>query len=195
MDKDKKTQRPTVSELEGELIRLRHKRGRINGIKFVIELSLVAIAVIITVTNLWFPVLRVVGTSMQPLLKSSDVVLCIKEQEDIKRGDIVAFYHNDKILLKRVVGLPGDTIRIDDYGKLYVNGREQSEEYVTVLSFEPCDITFPVDVPENSYFLLGDQRTTSMDSRSSVVGMVSSERLIGKAVARVWPFDEITVLQ
>ncbi len=160
-----------------------------------IVLSLVAAALIIIATNLWFPVLRVVGTSMQPLLKNDDVILCMAKKKDIERGDVVAFYHNDKILLKRVVGLPGDLIMIDPDGKLYVNGEEQQEAYATVLSLEPCDITFPVQVPEGCYFLLGDQRTTSMDSRSSTVGMVASDRLIGKALARVWPLDDFKLIE
>lgn len=132
---------------------------------------------------------------MQPLLKNEDVIVCLNVQTHIERGNVIAFYHNDKILLKRVVGMPGDVIDIDNTGALYVNGELQYEPYATALSLEPCDITFPVQVPEDAYFVLGDQRTTSMDSRSESVGMVTQDRLIGKALLRVWPIDTIRSLQ
>lgn len=152
---------------------------------------MLAAAFIILVTNLWFPVLRVVGSSMQPLLASDDIIVCLSVQENIGRGDIIAFYHNDKVLLKRVIGLPGDEIDIDSVGVVSVNGEELFENYAQALSLEPCDISFPVKVPEDSYFVLGDQRSTSMDSRSESVGMVTPDRVIGKALLRVWPFESI----
>lgn len=190
-----KKQRPQIAEIETELTRLKAKRNRNNGIKYILIASLVAAAAIIIATNLWFPVLRVVGSSMQPLLKNEDIILCFDVKSNIERGNIIAFYHNDKVLLKRVVGVPGDVIEIDSSGTLYVNGEEQLEPYASALSLEPCDITFPVEVPENSYFVLGDQRTTSMDSRSESIGMVTEDRLIGKALMRVWPIDKIRTLE
>lgn len=127
-------------------------------------------------------------------MENDDVIVCAAVQNNIERGDIIAFYNNDKILLKRVVGLPGDSIEIDSSGVLYVNGEAQHESYVSALSLEPCDISFPVEVPENSYFVLGDQRTTSMDSRSESIGMVTQDRLIGKAILRAWPIEKIKIL-
>lgn len=146
---------------------------------------------IIIATNLWFPVLRVVGSSMQQTLQNEDVVVCSNLYKRLKRGEIIAFYNNDKVLVKRVVGLPGDTIEIDNDGVLYVNGERQSETYVMTLSLEPCDITFPAEVPKDSYFVLGDRRTTSMDSRSESVGMVSEDKVIGKVLFRIWPFNKL----
>lgn len=187
--------RPQIAEIESELTRLKVKRSRLNGIKFFLIASLIAAAGIIIATNLWFPVLRVVGSSMQPLLKNDDIIVCFDTKKSIESGDVIAFYHNQKILLKRVVGMPGDIIEIDSTGKLFVNGEEKYEPYASALSLEPCDITFPIQVPENSYFVLGDQRLTSMDSRSEAVGMISEDNLIGKAVLRVWPVDTITTFE
>lgn len=183
--------RPSVNEIEGELDWLKERRTRNRGIGVVIIASVIAAALIIILTNLWFPVLRVVGSSMQPLLRNEDVIVCFSEDNEIERSDIIAFYHNDKVLLKRVVGLPGDVIEIDKDGILYVNGEQQHETYAASISLEPCDIEFPVEVPEESYFVLGDQRMTSMDSRSQSVGMVTTDRIIGKALLRVWPLDSV----
>lgn len=191
MKVDPRINRPTISEIETELTRLKSNRSRRNNIKYIIFVSLLAAALIIIATNLWFPVLRVVGSSMQQTLQSDDVVVCSDLYRNIERGEIIAFYNNDKILIKRVVGLPGDTIIIDNDGVLYINGERQSETYVTSLSLEPCDITFPVEVPDDSYFVLGDRRTTSMDSRNDSVGMVSRDKLIGKVLFRIWPFNKL----
>ncbi|MBE6854983.1 MAG: signal peptidase I [Ruminococcus sp.] len=195
MSRDEKRILPSAAQFEHELNRLRNKRNRRNGVGFIIAASLMAGALIILATNLWFPVLRVVGSSMQPLLKNEDIIVCLRTDEHITEGDVIAFYHNDKVLLKRVVGLPGDVIQIDSEGTLYINDVPKFEPYASSLSLEPCDITFPVTVPDDSYFVLGDQRTTSMDSRSSSVGMISEEQIIGKALVRVWPIDTIDILQ
>ncbi len=151
-------------------------------------------ALIILATNLWFPVLRVVGSSMQPTLQSDDVVICFNRAKTVERGDVIAFYNNDKILLKRVIGLPGDLIEIDSVGTVFVNGDALTETYVLTPSLEPCDITFPVIVPDDAYFVLGDQRATSMDSRSASIGMIDKERLIGKALVNAWPLTRFQIL-
>lgn len=183
--------RPTIPEIETELERLKSKRTRGNNIRYVIFVSLLAAALIIIATNLWFPVLRVVGSSMQQTLQSDDIVVCSSIYRQINRGDIIAFYNNDRILLKRVVGIPGDTVTIDADGVLFVNGEQQPETYVMTLSLEPCDVTFPIDVPVDSYFVLGDRRTTSMDSRNKGIGMPSEDKIIGTVLFRVWPFSNL----
>ena len=128
---------------------------------------------------------------MEQTLESEDVIVCTDLYKKIKRGKIIAFYNNDKILIKRVVGLPGDSISIDNDGVLYINGERQAETYVTTLSLEPCDIEFPIEVPDDSYFVLGDRRTTSMDSRSESVGMIAGDKVIGKVLFRIWPFNKL----
>ena len=128
---------------------------------------------------------------MQNTLQSDDVVVCCNVYGDIDRGEIIAFYNNDRILLKRVVGLPGDTIILDTDGTVFINGERQAETYVMTLSHEPCDIEFPVEVPNDAYFVLGDRRTTSMDSRSDKIGMVTEDKIIGKMLFRIWPFNSL----
>lgn len=128
---------------------------------------------------------------MEQTLQSEDVIVSTNLYRNIDREEIIAFYNNDKILIKRVVGLPGDSVSIDNDGVLYVNGERKSETYVMSLSLEPCDITFPVEVPKDSYFVLGDRRTTSMDSRSESVGMISDDKVIGKVLFRIWPFNKL----
>lgn len=154
-------------------------------------MSIVAAAVIIIITNIWFPVLKVVGTSMQPGLKNGDVVVCFDYPEKIDRGDVIAFYSNDSILLKRVIGKGGDTVEIEADGTVKVNGIEIKEDYVFSKSLMPCDIDFPVTVPEDKFFVLGDYRTTSLDSRTETVGMISRDRIVGKVLINIWPLEHV----
>lgn len=128
---------------------------------------------------------------MQNTLKNKDVVICTNLYGEIDRGEVIAFYNNDKILIKRVVGIPGDSVTMDNDGILYINGERQLETYVMSMSLEPCDVEFPITVPENSYFVLGDKRTASADSRSEIVGTVSEERIIGKVLFRAWPLNKL----
>jgi len=186
--------RPTVDELKSELSLLKEKKKRSRNLRYIIVISLSAVAVIILMTNLWFPMFRVVGTSMMPQLTADDIIVCFDADVSVERGNIISFYHNDTVLLKRVVGISGDIVDMDENGVLSVNGVVQNEPYASGLSLEPCDVVFPVQVPENSFFVLGDQRSTSLDSRSESIGMITEERLIGKAVMRVWPILKFELL-
>ena len=136
------------------------------------------------------PVLRVTGTSMNPTLKNDEVLLCNK-LADIKQGDIIAFYYNNKVLIKRVIGLPGDVIDIAEDGTVYVNGEVHDEPYVSALAFGEADQEFPVQVQESRYFLCGDNRPISIDSRSTTIGCIAEENIIGVVFFRVLPFDSI----
>lgn len=153
-----------------------------------------AAATIIIVTNIWLPVLRIVGSSMQPAIQNDDVVVCYSGTKQITYGDIIAFYNNDNILLKRVIGMENDVIDINEAGEVFVNGELLNEPYAYSHSLEPCDIEFPVTVPADSYFVLGDQRNTSHDSRTASVGMVAVDRIIGEVLMRVWPIEYIGFL-
>lgn len=145
-----------------------------------------AAAVIVLICNFIFPVFKVTGSSMEPTLSKGQTVLCNKSS-DIKKGDIIAFYHNKKVLIKRVIGTSGDVINILDDGTVELNGTKLDEPYVSGLSLGECDLSFPFTVPESRYFVMGDERSTSVDSRSTAVGCTAEENIIGKVYMRVAP--------
>lgn len=182
-------QRPGLFELEAELQR-RHKFVRIRRVLRNVLISLLIVsAVSVLVAMLVLPVLQVHGTSMEPILKDGEVLLALRGQRYIKHGDIVAFYYNNQILLKRAIGLPGDEIDIDKKGNVFINGQYFDEPYLERKALGICDIELPITVPENAIFVLGDKRAVSVDSRSSDMGMIYGERTIGKIIFRVWTFD------
>ncbi len=131
---------------------------------------------------------------MQPAIQNNDVVVCYSGTKRITHGDIIAFYNNDNVLLKRVIGMENDVIDINELGEVTVNGEKLDEPYAYSKSLEPCDVEFPVTVPKDSYFVLGDQRNTSHDSRTATVGMVPEERIIGEVIVRVWPIEHIDLM-
>ena len=147
---------------------------------------LAAFALCVALAVGFVPVLEVTGDSMNPTLASGDVLLLQKTQR-LAPGDICGFRWQDKILLKRVIGGPGDTVDIDDEGKVSVNGQLLDEPYVEESALGECDINFPYQVPENCYFVLGDHRKTSIDSRSTVVGCVKTDQIVGRVWVRVAP--------
>ena len=142
---------------------------------------------------LFLPVLRVTGTSMTPTLQNDELVVC-RKRGTFQSGDIIAFYFNNKILLKRVIGVAGDIIDIDDSGTVYVNGEALEEPYLNEKALGECDIELPYQVPDERIFVMGDHRSTSVDSRSTAVGCVAEEAVVGKVILRVWPVKQFEVL-
>ena len=185
-EKTKTLDIPTTAQFEAELKRLRYRHNFIKSVWSTVSSLIVVAAIAIIISTMILPVLRVTGTSMNPTLKNDEVLLCNK-LADIKQGDIIAFYYNNKVLIKRVIGLPGDVIDIAEDGTVYVNGEALDEPYVSELALGECDIELPYQVPESRFFVCGDNRGISIDSRSTAIGCIAEENIIGKAVFRILP--------
>ena len=154
------------------------------------SLVVVAAAAVLLAT-LFFPVLQVSGTSMEPTLSDRDILLLVKN-DHYKTGDLCSFGWQNKLLIKRIIGGPGDVIDIAENGVVSVNGKQLEEPYVDELALGECDVKFPYQVPENRYFVLGDHRSVSIDSRSSTIGCVEKEQIVGKVFLRVWPLNRLS---
>lgn len=171
---------PSTAEVKAERDRLAYRRRYLRVLRSTVYALLVVAAVAVLLATLFLPVLQVSGDSMNPTLQDKDIILLVKTG-DMKTGDLCGFYWQNKLLLKRVIGLPGDVITLD-------------EPYVDELALGECDIKFPYQVPENRYFVLGDHRATSIDSRSSVIGSVEKSQIVGKVFLRVWPLSSFSLM-
>ena len=149
-------------------------------------------AVAALIATLLLPVLQIEGTSMEPTLTNGDIVLLTKTTH-FGRGDICGFSWNNKILIKRVIGIPGDWIEIDTDGTVYLNGEKLDEPYAQQIAFGECDLEFPFQVPQEQYFVLGDMRESSIDSRNTLIGCVETDQIIGKIFFRIWPFKSMRI--
>ncbi|MDE5854213.1 MAG: signal peptidase I [Ruminococcus sp.] len=181
---------PTAEQLNSEVRRIHYKKSYIKTLYTTITSLIVVVAIAVLIVTLLLPVLRVTGTSMAPTLLNNELLICNK-RGNFKSGDVVAFYFNNKILLKRIIGTAGDVIDIKEDGTVYVNGEELDEPYINEKAFGECDIKLPYQVPDNRIFVMGDHRSVSIDSRSTSVGCIADEYVIGKVVLRVWPFEVI----
>lgn len=158
-----------------------------------INALIVVAAVAALVATLILPVLQIAGTSMEPSLTDGNIVLLVKKS-NLNSGDLCAFYYSNKILIKRVIAVPGDYLWIEPDGTVYLNGAPLDEPYVSQKSLGECDVEFPYQVPENSYFVMGDHRETSIDSRSNVIGCIPKDQLIGKIFCKFWPLSQFEFL-
>lgn len=182
---------PTAEQLATELKRIRYKKDYWKMLVSTVSSLIVVAAIAVLISMLFLPVLRVTGSSMTPTLTNDELVICSK-RSNFKSGDIVAFHLNNKILLKRVIGTAGDVIDIKEDGTVYLNGEELSEPYLNEKALGECDLNLPYQVPENRIFVMGDHRLTSVDSRSTTVGCIADEYIIGKVILRIWPFKRIS---
>ncbi len=194
MTKDKKQiPLPTEEEVQEARKRVRYHTAFRKSIVTTLSVLTVVAAIAVLIASLFLPVVRVVGDSMEPSLYNDDLLLLVKTT-DYERGGLCCFYYQNRLLIKRVIGLPGDMIAIDDEGTVHVNGEALEEPYVINKSLGECDIEFPYQVPENRIFVLGDHRDTSIDSRSSVIGSIEIERIVGRVLLRFWPLADFTIL-
>lgn len=184
---------PSAEQLQGELKRERNKLRYRKIIKSTIYALIIVAAVAVLIATLVMPVLQISGSSMEPTLNNGEIVVLLKTTK-LDRGDLCGFSYSNKILIKRVIGLPGDVIVIDDTGTVFVNNAALEEPYISEKGLGECDIEFPFTVPENEYFLLGDHRTTSIDSRSTVIGCIEKDQIVGKLFLKIWPLNRIRFL-
>ena len=180
--------------LEKELKRERNSRRFRRLLRSTVNALIVVAAVAALIATLVLPVLQIAGTSMEPSLNDGDIVLLVKTGR-METGDLCAFYYSNKILIKRIIGTPGDYLWLTEDGTVYLNGEALDEPYVSEKALGECDVEFPYQVPENTYFMMGDHRETSIDSRNTAVGCVSDEQLVGKIVFRVWPIKEFGAIK
>lgn len=181
---------PTVEQLEEELKRESHHGRFWKTLRSTVAILVVVAAVAVLISNLLLPVLRIYGTSMTPTLINGNIVAAVRDGA-YQREDVIAFYYNNKILVKRVIALPGEWVDIDEEGNVTVNEIPLEEPYLSEKALGECDVELPYQVPEGRYFVMGDHRSVSSDSRSSQVGCVPEEQIVGKLVFRLWPLDEI----
>ena len=187
---------PEVEEVREELNRVTYRR-RFGSVLRSTAFTLVVVASLaVLVATLWMPVLRIYGVSMAPFLVDKDIVISVKES-DFKPGDVVAFYYNNKILVKRAVAQAGDWVDIDEEGNVYVNNVKLEEPYLdpSAKAFGDCNIKLPYQVPESRIFVMGDNRDVSVDSRNTSVGCVAQEQVVGKIVFCIWPFSRFGKVQ
>ena len=186
----KRTALPTIDQIETERKRYRWKKAYFKALRGTIAVLTYMAAVAALIATLVLPVLQIEGTSMEPTLVNGDIVLLTKTTA-FGRGDICGFAWNNKILIKRVIGIPGDWIEIDTDGTVYLNGEKLDEPYAEQIAFGECDLEFPFQVPQEQYFVLGDMRESSIDSRNTLVGCVENEQIIGKIFFRIWPLKDM----
>ena len=177
-------------QLEKELQRTIRKKQRWIALRNTFLSLLVIAALCVLAGGLWFPLYRVTGKSMEPYLEEGQVVAALKTNE-LERGDVTVFYHDNQILIKRVIGVAGDRISVNAQGKVSVNGEFLEEKYVTHTVLGLNDLTYPYQVPENCYFVMGDHREVSIDSRMSSVGCINKEMIAGKIIFRIWPIQQV----
>lgn len=181
---------PTVQQLEAELKREKYRGRYWKKLRGTVAVLVVVAATAVLISNLLLPILRIYGSSMTPTLVNGNIVAAVRNGT-YQRGDVIAFYYNNKILVKRVIGMPGEWVDMDDSGNVTIDGEPLEEPYLTEKALGECDIELPYQVPEGRYFVMGDHRSVSSDSRSSQVGCVSEEQIVGKLLFRLWPLDEI----
>ena len=188
--KKKEVSLPTKKQVETERKRYRRQKAYNKALSGTVYVLTIVAAVAVLIATLVLPVLQIEGTSMEPTLYNGDIVLLMKTNR-FDRGGLCGFTWNNKLLIKRVIGVPGDWIEIDTDGTVYLNGEKLDEPYVEQKALGECDLEFPYQVPQEQYFVIGDMRESSIDSRNTVIGCIPKDQIVGKVFFRVWPFSRL----
>ena len=191
--KQKPIGNPTVEQLEQELRRERHRRNYRATLRSTVSALVIVAAAAVLISMLWLPVLQVVGESMTPSLYEGEIIVSPKGSK-FQKGDVIAFYYNNKILVKRVIANAGEWVNIDQDGNVFINDVPLDEPYITEKALGDYNISHPYQVPDGKIFVMGDHRATSSDSRNTAVGCVAEEQIVGKVILRVWPFDKFGLI-
>lgn len=181
---------PQSSQIESEIRRERYKKRYKLSLRSTLFTLVTVAATAVLVATLWLPVLQIYGSSMTPALADGEIVISVKSDE-YETGDIIAFYYNNKVLVKRVIAVSGQWVDITDDGTVLINEQELDEPYLEEKAFGECDISLPYQVPEGKIFVMGDHRSVSVDSRNSLIGCIDKDQIVGKIVFRVWPQEKI----
>lgn len=180
---------PPLEELQVELEREKSKQRRNSALRKLATAVAVAAALAVLLATRWMPVLQIYGTSMTPTLEEGQIVVTVKTNK-FQPGDIVAFYYENRLLVKRYIADGGDWVDIMDDGKVFVDKELVSEPYIKEPHKGNCEIELPYQVPEDRIFVMGDHRKTSMDSRSKTIGCIAEEQIAGKIIFCIWPLSD-----
>ncbi len=180
---------PTIEQIEKERKRLLYQKRYKKTLRSTIAILLVVAALAVLVAMLWMPVLRIYGSSMTPTLQDDQIVVSVKSKS-FQPGDIVAFYHGNKLLIKRFVAGPGQWVDIDNEGNVFVDDEPLDEPYIIEKAFGETNIELPYQVPDKRYFMMGDNRAVSVDSRNTTVGCIADDQIVGKVVFVIWPLSD-----
>ena len=185
---DKPVSLPSIEQIESEMNKIKYKNKFLKTLLSTLSVLVVVAAAAVLLSTLIFPVVQVSGDSMEPTFTSGDILVLVKTK-DIHSGDLCCASWQNKNLLKRVIGMPGDIVDIKENGDVYVNGKLLDEPYLKEKNRGKCDLEFPVQIPEDKYFFLGDQRENSADSRNEAIGCISEDQIVGRVLFQIWPFE------
>lgn len=184
--KIKNVSMPSREQVESELKRINYRKKFKKTFASTVSVLIVVAAVAVLISTLFLPVIQVSGSSMEPTLNDGDILVTFRSDK-ADFGDLCCISWQNKLLLKRIIGMPGDIVNIDSEGNVYINNEILDEPYIDTKSPGVSDIDFPFLVPDDKYFILGDQRESSVDSRSSAIGCIGQDQIVGHVLFKVWP--------